>query len=974
MVGRDALLGAFLDAVEGAWAGGPRVILLSGEAGIGKSRLLAEAGRRLPGRMMVVRCYEGDALVAYAPLREWLRTLELPDALPPALVPLVDLAAADEASGPLLDPPTERRRRHHALATLLSDLAGPAPLLLVIEDLHWADESSLAALLYLARHLAGRPIAIAQSYRHGETGPALAAYLEGLSRERLAHRFRLEPLAPDGVAGMVRAMLGDRPLPNPSFAAALRERTEGNPFFIEEMIATLAGTGHAPETWDRATLLAAGVPDTIQYSVQRRLAALPDGAARLVRLAAVIGQHVPFALLQRVSGEGGESVLAMLATLIDSQLLVERSADHIAFRHALIREAVYSALLARERRNLHRRIVEQLSPLIAAGERRWAGELASHAYAAGLWEQVAGTAPAAGERALAFNAPRAAVEQYTRALEANRQLGRPLPPAWYRARGQAHERLGAFESAREDYQAALARAEAADDPAGACQALLDLGFLWTSRSYQRAGEYLREAVARARTLGEEHLLAESLNRTGNWYLMQEAPDEALRRHEEALAILERAHHEPGIAATHDLIGTVHFNVGDVARAVRSYQRAAAGFEALGDLPALASTRAMLATRALQYLGDTSPWGGGTVREATIETEQVLVLMQSLDWRSGEVLARGYLAMMAGMRGRYDAALADAARAGALASEIEHLQWQVLAGLVTGILYVDLLAPDAARPRLEETLGAARHAGSMIWVRCAGAFLARAYLLEGALEQAAAILDELVAPGTPMELFAQRQGWAARAELALAGGEFGLALEILNALVAAVPAGASRAPQSLPRLSLLRGRALSGLGQDEPARLALQAAAEGAERFGARPIEWRVRVALADHHAGAGRRAAARRERRRALQIVEAMAATLPDDGLRDRFVAVALRRPAGRGTAGPLTRRETEVAALVAAGQTNRAIAAHLVVGERTAEKHVANILSKLGFNSRAQIAAWAVREGVATPRRAARGKGPKSS
>ena len=178
----------------------------------------------------------------------------------------------------------------------------------------------------------------------------------------------------------------------------------------------------------------------------------------------------------------------------------------------------------------------------------------------------------AAEQAQALSAPRTAVEQWTRVIQAAQQLGQAVPPTCYRARGQAHEILGDFEQAKADYERALHAARQAQDGLLEWQSTLDLGFLWTGRDYKRTGAYLQQAVDLARDLGDAGLQAHSLTRQATWLLNTRQVAEALSTNREALALFEAQQDQPGMAETFDLLGTVYNLRGDAINAALVYDR------------------------------------------------------------------------------------------------------------------------------------------------------------------------------------------------------------------------------------------------------------------------------------------------------------------------------------------------------------------------------------------------------------------
>jgi DNA-binding CsgD family transcriptional regulator len=280
----------------------------------------------------------------------------------------------------------------------------------------------------------------------------------------------------------------------------------------------------------------------------------------------------------------------------------------------------------------------------------------------------------------------------------------------------------------------------------------------------------------------------------------------------------------------------------------------------------------------------------------------------------------------------------------------------------------LLALNAARPHLEQALALARAVGSRVWVGLTSGYLASVYAAQGKLELAEATLNDVLESDTPMQTQSQRLCWYTRGELTLRRGKAETALHIAEGLIAS--AANVTAETVIPPLWKLRGEALAALRRTAEAETMLRAARDEAQARGLPPLLWRIHIALGKLYQSLKRFDAAGSEFAAARAVVENLADTIPDQALRDNFIrqAGALmppaappspRRAAKKEFSG-LTAREREVAAYIARGMSNRAIADILVVGERTVETHVSNILNKLGFTSRAQVAAWAVEKGLA--------------
>jgi DNA-binding CsgD family transcriptional regulator len=250
------------------------------------------------------------------------------------------------------------------------------------------------------------------------------------------------------------------------------------------------------------------------------------------------------------------------------------------------------------------------------------------------------------------------------------------------------------------------------------------------------------------------------------------------------------------------------------------------------------------------------------------------------------------------------------------------------------------------------------------------YLILVYILQRELASAEVILNAVLKPDLPAQTLGQRQVWCGAAEFALASDDPSMALHIADQLFVSAANLENQGEATIPQLAKLRGEALAALQRWPEAEAALQAALEGAARQGVRPLLWRIHLALGKLYQTQGRQEEAEQAFAAARTIIEELAANVPDPVLRDNFLQRALEmlpsapalspRQAVKAEFGGLTKREVEVATLIARGKTNREIAEVLVVGERTVETHVSNIMSKSGFASRRQIVAWAVEKGLA--------------
>jgi DNA-binding CsgD family transcriptional regulator/Flp pilus assembly protein TadD len=989
LIGRTPDLARLHLSIEQVKSSNGQVALLCGEAGIGKSRLVTELKTEAFAQGFQVlqgNCFPEDRSCPYAPLLDLLRSIfltsstaqvealvgpfarEFAPLLPDVVHTLPNLHILPPL--PALDPEQEKRRLFAALTHFFLNQAAQQPLLLVVEDLHWSDDTSLEFLQHLVRRCASQTLLVLLTYRSDEVGPPLSHWLAELDRQHLGQEIALTRLTRSETGAMLQAIFDlERPA-QAAFLDAIYTLTDGNPFFIEEILKSLMAAGeisYAHEAWDREPLGDLHIPRSIADAVQQRSDRVSKSARQVLILAAVAGRRFDFTLLQKVTQHDELQLLTLMKELIAAQLVVEESAEQFAFRHALTRQAIYSELLVRERKALHSSIAKTMEHLYAGVLEEHLADLAYHFSEAGVFEKALSYAQQAGERAQRLYASHAAIEQFTRALDAVHHLTLSTPAELYHARGQAYETLGEFELARQDYEQAFEVAHEAQDDIAEWQSLLDLGFLWAGRDYQQTGAYFRQALDRARALADPKLLAHSLNRLGNWYLNVEQPHEALNYHQEALATFQVLNDLHGKASTLDLLGMASLLEGDLQQSAAYYEQAIALLRKLDERERLPSSLANLMLCSGIYQTETLAPATVGFAESLHQGELALKIAGEIGQRSDEAYTLIHMAMLLGPRGEYARGLEVAQCGLDIAEDIEHRQWMTAGHRVLGALYLDLLALSEARKHLEQALALAQEIGSWFWTRNASALLASVCIGLNDLAQAEALLTATPAPDTPPKTQAHRLIWYVRAQLALAQRKPDRALTVTEQLLASA-ANVSNG-QSIPHLSHLRGKALTLLNRLVEAETALQDAHTAALTRGLRPLLWRITIDLGNLYQALRRDEEAEQAFAFALKLIEGLAAPIPDTALRAHFLhqATALLphqkplspRRASKRAFGGLTEREREVAALIAQGKSNREVAVKLVVNSRTIEKHIENILSKLGFTSRTQIALWATEKGL---------------
>jgi DNA-binding CsgD family transcriptional regulator len=975
------------EALEGAVRGQGGCILLEGEAGIGKSRLLAELSEGFQGLRMEGRCYEDESVPPLAPLTATLGELlaapqgnevrplfEKHAAQLARLFPELADAAGGAPHEPPPDPEIGRHRLFEALAGLIFELAERQPILLMLEDLHWSDEASLEFFRFLARRLGGKRLLLAGTYRGEDLSPPLARILAQIHQERLALEFELGPLDRPEIEALLRQILGmPSPVP-PEILESAIHFSEGNPFYVEELLGALAASGDlylAEGAWRGKPSAELRLPRSLQEAILRRTAGLSEDARLALHWAAVAGRRFDFRLMQALTGLDEGELLALIAELNSAQIIREESAEAFTFRHALMREAVYAQILQLERRWLHRRVAEALEALYAESQNETAAELAYHFFEAQDWLKAMLYAQRAGEQAFELHAVRGALAQYTRAIDSAGRLGMEPSFEWWLRRASLYELLGEFESAEADFAAALERARVEGDLHKQWQALLDRGFLWTSRDYEHALQFFERAMELADRLEDPIARAQTLNRIGNVHFNRDQPATALPYHEAALSAYEMDGDLGGQAETLELLAVTCYNLSDVLQGA-AYERLSLDLaRQTGNLEGIlhASLHLLL---PLQMDTEAGP---------LVDAVEVLQLGQTaqetarrLGSHPGMAQALSFSGWTCGLMGDYAQGFKNLHAGLEMTRAAGHTAGLSACERMIARLLLDLLAFEEAAAGLERSMEFARQSGAQMFGNLAAALLVRVYIGIGsqeALNRAGELLEELPQGEEPWRVHNVREAWFARAELNLALGEAEKALGIIERLQASTLHLEELGLKAVPRLAMLRGEALLALERYDQAEETLREACDGALEQHRKPLLWRAHLGLGRACQAQRKLAQAHEEFERTRSLVEEIARGLPDESLRRIFLGRAVgmlpeprpltaRQTASQAYSG-LTARERQVAALVAQGKSNLEVAGALVISERTVERHVSNILSKLGYTSRAQIAAWAVERGLGT-------------
>ena len=976
LVGRAAEFGRLTSLLDQAAAGTPMVALVSGDAGMGKTRLVAEVASAAAGQGFMVlsgRCAELGDSVPYLPLADALRNAATGQAAPAVVVdaiasrPVLGLLLPDrpaaEAAGREI-PGMAQQQLFGTVLGMLAELAEQAPVLLVLEDMHWADRSSRDLLTFLSRVLHRERIAVIATYRTDDLhrGHPLRAVAAELARLPSVTAVEVGPLGDEAMAEHLTA-LARTPLEAASLETIIR-RAEGNAYYAEELLAESACGSELP----------AGLADLLLARLQRLS---PDGE-RVVHAAAVAGRRVDDDMVRLACGLDGPEYEDGVREAVANQLLIPDGDEGYAFRHALLREAAYADLLPGERTRLHARLAELLADPVRLSVPGTAAELAHHSLASHDIPGAFRASVQAGQEAERLAAPAEAHRHYDQALALWERVTDPeklagmqrgwlafysatnaagsgdLHRAVHQLRGilgyvsvpddpvlvnRANERLAYYELDLGNHKEAVAAARAAidalpEDPPRWERARAMATYaqtLITADDLSPAEEWALRARDSARAAEAQSVEADALVTLG-------LLDERAGRPEAAVEVFTLAHHQAREAGVLGVrlraafeLARMHLESGELEKAGATAHEGLKRAEEAGLLLAPYG----LDLQYIHYLAhfndgdwdhaqqvaDGFPVRVTTDREAVLSAMALFIdvargnptVVDRRTWLEpfwaeeefAEYIARGLLAEHALWHGDTGTALAEVAAC----IRIE-LAW--LRGYGPPLIRV-------------AAVGLAAQADRAAQARLSGDEAAEQAAEEGARELIDIARRGAAYPRRPNWVLGRDgRAWLARAEAewrrAQGDNDPAAWLAVLETFG---PAFVYEGARSRWRLA----EALLEAGQRDQAQEEWRQAIDTAERLGARPL----RMALTD----LGRRGRLSRDQGPAHRAVSPL---------------------------GGLTTREQEVLRLLATGRSNREIAAELFISPKTASVHVSNILGKLRAGSRTEAAAIAHAEGMGLP------------
>ena len=963
LVGRATELARLETLMEGGQAGA-RVVFVRGEGGVGKTRLVAELADRAERRSWTVvrgRAYPVGAGVPYAMFADaWVPALDSME--PSALTVLTrggeaelrylfpalgDPAQALERS-PSGEPDEFRTRLMWNFAEFLKRYASRTPILCVLEDLQWADESSLELLHFVARQVAGAPVLFVCTYNDRERDACRALVktersLEAIGSGEVLH---LQALTRDQVGELVsRNFAVDSDVVR-DFAGILYGWTRGNAFFIEAILRTMISSGRLRQEsgawigWDAKEF---GMPDSVRDAIVARVADLDDDARAVLETAAVVGRRVSFGVLASVTSQDQDTVVRAVDSLCGAGLLEERSLGQdivYDFRHPLVRQTLHDELGLQRARMAHGVVAEAMESYYGEEAHEHADQLAYHysrAEGHDLRSKAVQYLASAGTRALERRADQEAIGYLEAALE--RSTSGDATGALIPALARAYTHVGGFDSAARLWERALDHLDDDDPKRASVLRALGMTNVWRGR-HSVAAEYFDTGLAVAQSSGDRPAAVRIL--VAKAHSLHEIGDGigALAVLDTALPLAEAIGHPGLLARVHRALALLYVWLGPPDKATEHGERAIVIADEIGDLS----------------IGFWARWGMAVLAGMRGDIERMMSTLEDISAMADEVRSPVLRLWTAEMMvehcyatGEWDTGIARGEQAIALARSLN--QRTLLPRLLVWTSQFHV-----ARGELERAESLVREAVDMSGIETDGAVidihqvvptyigLAQYQLhlgeYEGAIEAAEKGLD--IAEGTGYTLWAMHRLLPVLAEACLWSGRLDRAEEV-----------GIRIREHAERIDHRIGRAWADAcdaliqwkrGDPEGSVEQMLSATNALEAI---PMLWpatRLRRQVAGRLADMGRRDDALAELRKVHAVCASVRAGLELEKTRAMFRELGTRPPSVSTEDGPLglTEAELRVGMLVAEGMSNKAMANELRCATGTVRTHLQNIYQKL--------------------------------
>jgi class 3 adenylate cyclase len=932
LVGRESELVSLQVVLDEAQQGIGRIVTLVGDAGLGKSRLIAEAGalwksngspepkeqRERSWYRISSRAYESSQpfaawkrltrLIGNMPaelngdeLRDGFSRLAsvLPDAdrseMLNALEALFGLSAHGDQ--PALEGEAFRRTLFRTMSQLWRCRHADEPAVIVFDDLHWCDPASVDMLLHLLPVIGANPIVLICAFRPDRHAPSWRFQLT--ADADYYHRYTeigLTPLTAEECDRLVEHLLGTTDLPD-ELREHIWDRTAGNPFFIEEVIRALIDDGSLvaedePPNGSSGQVFRAtssfgknSIPDNIQALLSARLDRLDQGSRQVVEMASVIGRSFNASLLRSAVSEGLDGVSdldASLNELLKREMIQELSRYpdlEYRFRNPLLQETAYKTILHKRRRQYHRRVAESIEQIYADQLDAWVPQLAFH-FSEALDKRAISHHIGIGDNAFALYANKEAATHYWSALQLA-LVEETVDPAQlnhiYRRRGRALELDGLFADALANYKEMELAAQRRGHARLELEALVLQGTIRSNMNDQydpaEAEQLAERALPMADALGDDPARATIYWNLLNAYRFTDRVDDALQAGEESVALARKLGLKEQLAYSLNDIAHVYQGRKSPEEAKKVIQEAGVLWRELGNKPMLADS--------LSNAGTRYAWNGAY--EASLAaSEEAFAISQSIENLWGMAYSKFAPPLVHWERGEVDLAI-EAAEACIHYGKLAGFRITDIVPGLLALFYAELGDLKRARDALDsgsEQLGRP----SPVYSELAITAMSKIHIVAGELEAADEQLKRS-ATGSDGNWYTKAYKLRAQAQLALARSKWETAEAFLSRLEELVQRVGLR--MLSPELGLLRSKALVGLGKHGKAAAILSEAKLIAEEMGAQWQLWQILGGLSELESDPLKAADLKGEARRHLEMI---AEKIGSDDLRAHF----LNRPDAR--------------------------------------------------------------------------------
>jgi class 3 adenylate cyclase/tetratricopeptide (TPR) repeat protein len=929
LIGREREIARLREILTGLRENHSRICYLIGEAGLGKSRLIAEV--RQEWRDQLAATYGGTdplwrgwsefvavsygASRPYDMLKRQVRTFcGIRETDPPAVVhERLDSLVT-------LYPSALHERMHRVFGLLLGDTqadtgalgqgeafqrelravieqmarvqSSAGPVVYVVDDVHWADVASLEAIRNLLPLLSEKPVLFLFAMRPDWSTPGWQLYLESqLEYSEYSTSIYLEPLSSSDSLTLARELLEDANVPERIYEL-IERKAEGNPFFVEETVRTLLDSGALRREadgfrWQQATEVdqiaeLIGLPGNVQALLTARIDQLDPQVRRTMQLAAVIGRSFPRRVLERISERPGDLLDEHLKRLAQADLVrpsLSGAESEYAFRHALTRDAAYETILLRQRRRYHRRVAEAIESLFADRLTDEAPQLAYHFYEGRDWAKALHYYGLAGESAARLYANSEAIEHYRKALEI--ALANPAAVdddtlvQLFHNLGRVYKVAGHYEEALGTYKRLENLGHDRGNPTLELEGVLPQIVIHVTPTSHMNAALGRELIARVMALGESSRRPDAQAR-GQWctmlLYMNVEPDayKAVEHGEQALALV-RAHGYKEIEAyVLNDIARAYGTVGRSDEAFAAFAQARQLWEHAGNEPMMADSLGMAGTGYILY---------GELDQAAALSRRGLEISQRIGNQWGMSLNAYTLGYVLLEYGEISEAVRMLEAAAEWAAAANFMGTQATIPIVLSWVFGRLGAPDYRLAWREEMIAKSRAGQDTPEILSLWQIIARlnAADIDGAVETARRMaIPSLMASGQEA-IFTG----LVLATVFAAAGHYEEALATTGRMLQTMDDIHLRAMRG--DLLTVRGKALAGMGRLEEARAAWLAALEEAEGQGARRVRWPALVALHDTAADPAEK---ERYRQEAAVVLRFIADHLEEPELCQAFLAI----------------------------------------------------------------------------------------